>query len=139
MPMGLLEGVDTGYSAIAPTVLQPGMLVDGQIRPMLLPITSVNHKAPSGPAVIPTGWLAAVGIEYSVTMPVVLIRPILLPPVSVNHNAPSGPDVMFCGLLEAVRTGYSVMTAAVVILPILFPPSSANHKAPSGPAVMLYA
>ncbi len=37
------------------------------IFPMLWPENSVNHTAPSGPAVIPHGLLPAVGTEYSVT------------------------------------------------------------------------
>ena len=37
------------------------------IRPILWPFSSVNHSAPSGPAVIPAGWLIAVGTSNSVT------------------------------------------------------------------------
>ena len=35
---------------------------DAVIRPILLPPNSVNHSAPSAPAVMPKGWLLAVGI-----------------------------------------------------------------------------
>jgi hypothetical protein len=65
------------------------------IRPILPP--SVNHSAPSGPAVMPWGKLLAVGIINSVMTPAVVIRPILLPVFSVNHSAPSGPAVMPSG------------------------------------------
>ena len=35
--------------------------VVGLIIPILLPPSSVNQRLPSGPAVIPTGWLSARG------------------------------------------------------------------------------
>ena len=39
------------------------------IRPILwtLPLYSVNHSAPSGPAVIPVGWALALGTGNSLT------------------------------------------------------------------------
>src|SRR5438552_13161504 len=37
------------------------------MRPILLASFSVNHSAPSGPAVIPSGRLIGVGVRYSVT------------------------------------------------------------------------
>ena len=37
--------------------------------PMLLPRNSVNQRLPSGPAVMPTGWLSAVGIGNSRILP----------------------------------------------------------------------
>ena len=49
------------------------------IRPILLPLYSVNQRLPSGPAAIPYGRLPAVGTGNSVTTPAVVIRPILLP------------------------------------------------------------
>ena len=39
----------------------------------------MNHSAPSGPAVMPSGSLLAVGIGNSVITPAVVMRPILLP------------------------------------------------------------
>src|ERR1700733_8680559 len=48
--------VGTVYSVIAPPVV---------IRPILLPLYSVNHNAPSGPAVMPSGLLPLVGTGYS--------------------------------------------------------------------------
>src|SRR5436309_2401970 len=77
-----------GYSVICPA---------GVIRPMLFPLTSVNHRLPSGPAVIPRGALTAVGTGNSVIDPAVVIRPIWLPPISVNHRLPSGPAVIHHG------------------------------------------
>ena len=38
------------------------------ILPILLPALSVNHRLPSGPAVIPVGVEARVGMVYSVTV-----------------------------------------------------------------------
>ena len=48
------------------------------IRPILFALLSVNHRAPSGPVVMQQAPLFAVGMENSVTVPVVVIRPILL-------------------------------------------------------------
>jgi hypothetical protein len=67
--------------------------------PILLPLLSVNHSAPSGPAVMPYGPLLLVGIGNSVIVPAVVIRPILLLFNSVNHSAPSGPAVIIQGKL----------------------------------------
>ena len=49
------------------------------MRPILLPLNSVNQSAPSGPAVISNGSLFEVGTGYSVIVPEVVMRPILLP------------------------------------------------------------
>jgi hypothetical protein len=82
------------------------------VRPMLFPRYSVNHSAPSGPAVIPEGKLFAVGTGYSVITPAVVMRPILLAEEnSVNHTAPSGPAVIPQGALSKVGTLYSPMAA----------------------------
>src|SRR5450631_453950 len=112
------------------------------IRPILLPEpgteldpVSVNHSAPSGPAVMKKGKPLAVGRLNSVTTPAVVIRPILFPSYSANHSAPSGPAVIPSGT-PAVGVGNSVNTPAIVMRPILLVPSSANHSAPCGPAVM---
>src|SRR6185436_13422136 len=78
------------------------------IRPIRLPVCSVNHIAPSGPAAMPYGPLFDLGSGYSVTTPSVVIRPIRLPMRSVNHRAPSGPAARPVGWLLAVGTGYSV-------------------------------
>src|SRR6266567_3173634 len=123
-----------GSTAASRALVLAGVLT----RPILLLKFSVNHRAPSGPGVIPHGSLLAVGIGNSVMAPVVVMRPILLPPVpdSVNHRAPSGPDVMPKGSLPAVGRKNSVMVPAVVIRPILLPCTSVNHSAPSGPAAI---
>src|SRR5436309_135079 len=93
---------------------------DGSMTcPILLP--SVNHSAPSGPAVRPRGGPEAVGIVYSEIAPAVLIRPILWALISVNHSAPSGPAVMPPRPLDAVGTAYSVIVGPGVARPILLP------------------
>ena len=43
------------------SVIEPA----GVIRPILPEANSVNQTLPSGPAAIPTGWLAAVGTANS--------------------------------------------------------------------------
>jgi len=69
------------------------------IRPILLLgyVFSVNHSAPSGPAVMKFGLPLALGIGYSVMAPVVAIRPMLLPICSTNHSAPSEPTAIPAG------------------------------------------
>ena len=56
MPNGLLLAVGIVNSVTAPPAL---------IRPMLLPLCSVNQRARSGPAVMPKGLLFAVGMWNS--------------------------------------------------------------------------
>jgi hypothetical protein len=48
------------------------------IRPTLLPASSLNHIAPSGPGTIAIGRLFGVRIAYSVTAPAGVTRAILL-------------------------------------------------------------
>jgi hypothetical protein len=79
---------------------------------MLLPNPSVNQRLPSGPVVIPVGWLRAVGMGNSAMAWVVgLISLILLavPVSSVNQMLPSGPAVIWKGALLAVGIGNSLM------------------------------
>src|ERR1700757_175033 len=61
----------------------------GVIRPILLGLFSVTHRAPSesGPAAMPQGRLLPVGALNSVMAPAVVIRPILLRLLSVNQSA----------------------------------------------------
>src|SRR5262245_20559249 len=59
------------------------LFADAHIRPILLPVVSANHNAPSGPATMPMGLLPAVGIGNSVIAPPSVMRPILLPLCSV--------------------------------------------------------
>src|SRR5918992_522786 len=67
---------------------------------------SVNHRLPSGPAVIREAP-PVVG-PNSVMLPATSIRPILLTPNSPNQSAPSGPSVMPAGPAPAVRRGKDV-------------------------------
>ena len=59
--------VGIGNSVTTPAVV---------MRPILLVSLSVNQSAPSGPAAMPKGLLAAVGIGNSVKSPAVVMRPI---------------------------------------------------------------
>jgi hypothetical protein len=80
------------------------------MRPILSPLPcSVNQRAPSGPAAMPSGPLFAVEMGYSLMAPPVVMRPILLPKYSVNQRAPSGPAAMPWGPLLAVGVVYSVI------------------------------
>src|SRR5205809_613164 len=86
--------------------------------PISLSNCSSNHKFPSGPAVIDTVWLLALGIGNSVIEPDVLILPILFAICSANQRLPSGPAVIPMGMLDPVGIGNCVRPPAVVILPI---------------------
>src|SRR5215472_15467430 len=82
------------------------------MRPILPPEDSVNHRLPSGPAVMPKDALLVGGMGNSVRRPLVVMRPMVLPLNSVNHRLPSGPAVMPVGKLEIVGMGNSVMVPA---------------------------
>src|SRR5437763_1297824 len=75
-----------GNSVMAPPVV---------IRPILSPAASVNHKAPSGPALI-SGGVAGAGWERAKPAP----APAVLPPRSFSplirdhHRAPPPPPVL---------------------------------------------
>ncbi|HMG25313.1 MAG TPA: hypothetical protein VKH36_00720 [Acidimicrobiia bacterium] len=68
------------------------------IRPIRLPNSSVNHKAPSGPAVMYPGWLPAFGSSKRLALAPVSTRPMAFPNSvafeNVNQSAPSGPMVI---------------------------------------------
>src|SRR5262249_13998859 len=93
----------TGNSVTVPAVV---------ICPMLLLKTSVNHSAPSGPAAMERGWLAALVTLNSVIVPLVEIRPICPLTNSANQSAQSGPATMPIGRAPAVGTLNSVIACA---------------------------
>ncbi len=74
------------------------------MRPILSEFASVNHRAPSGPVVMPNGPASGVGSGNEVMLPVVVMRPIRWLRNSVNHRASSGPVVMIDGPLAAGST-----------------------------------
>ena len=87
------------------------------MRPIRLPSNSVNHRLPSGPAVIPSGALPSlIPSENSVTTPLGVMRPMRFParPArlnSVNQRLPSGPAVMPAGELPALMPARNSVTA----------------------------
>ncbi len=85
------------------------------MRPILLVAVSVNHRLPSGPAVMPTGPLLAVGVGNSVILPLVVMRPIRFVAFSVNHRLPSGPAVMPAGKLFFVLMWMCLPPLCVVV------------------------
>jgi hypothetical protein len=101
--------------------------------PILLPVRSVNQRAPSGPLTILWGLLPGVGTENSVIAPAVVMRPILS--LSANQRAPSVPAVIPSGELPDASEN-RVTTPAGVMRPTLSLSSSVNQRFPSGPAVM---
>lgn len=107
------------------------------MRPMLFPKDKMNHRLPSGPAVMPKGPLLTGAMWNSSKLPAVVIRPMLPTMDSANHRLPSGPVVIPSGRLLCVGIGNSVRLPLVVMLPILFPSRSVNQRLLSGPAVAL--
>src|SRR5262249_24655021 len=107
------------------------------MRPILPATTSANHRLPSGPTVMPSGPLAAVGTANSVTKPVGVMRPILPPHTSVNQRLPSGPTTMSTGLrgmlgaLPLRGSGNSVSRPVGVRRPIRLVEHQGNHAGPS--------
>src|SRR5690242_19007894 len=81
--------------------------------PILLPPISVNHSAPSGPAVMPPG-LPCHG--NSVMAPVGVILPIALPATSVNQAFPSAPNAIENGLAPDVGSGNSMVVALIPVV-----------------------
>src|SRR5437667_344270 len=79
----------------------------GVILP-ILPAPSANQRLPSGPAVMPNGWLELVGMAYSVMTPVGVILPILFPLLSVNQRLPSAPVARDRGNAPLLGTEYRV-------------------------------
>src|SRR5438105_143533 len=74
----------------------------GLIRPTLFVRYSVNHRLPSGPAVIGPSAVP-LGIAKSVTTPAVVILPTWSSDTKpfLYHRFPSGPAVIPTGLLAA--------------------------------------
>src|SRR5712691_6995549 len=111
----------------------------GVSRPIRLRACWVNHRFPSGPAVISPGWLAAVGIVNSVTVPAVVIVPIWFAAYSVNQRLVSapGPRVIWLGALLPVGIGNSAkMAPEVSTLPIWLALVSVNQRFPSEPGAI---
>src|SRR6266446_4144099 len=141
--IGTSNSMMTPLVVIRPMIKSVVVLCPGEGR-----FNSVNHNAPSGPAVIFQGSPNPES-GYSVIVPSVVIRPIALFEVSVNHSAPSGPAVMPPGEppKPARRTAGTVNSSrppSVAIRPTSpglppTPPNSGtvNHSAPSGPTVIL--
>src|SRR5687767_13507675 len=76
--------VGMGYSVTTPA---------GVIRPTRFRLLSVNHRLPSGPAVISYGRLPAAS-GYSVITPAGVMEAILPASASATQMLPSGPVVM---------------------------------------------
>ena len=126
IPSGWLFALGMLNSVIVPPVV---------MRPILFAKSSTNHMAPSGPAVMTSGWLPAAR-RNSVKVPAGVSRPTLSPFASVNHRLPSGPVAMPFGLLLGVGTGKDETAPAVVMRPIELAAEFVNQSASSGPAAM---
>ena len=117
------------------------MVPDIVILPMRLASLSVNHIAPSGPAVIREGNEPAAGSGKVVTTPAGVIRVMASIWGLAIQTFPSGPAAS--PLPNAAESsGNSVTSPDVVMRPIRSAtdsptgPCSLNQRAPSGPAAM---
>src|SRR6516162_2605091 len=116
-----------GYSVRSPSVV---------IRPILLPNSSVNHSAPSGPATIRLGD-APGAREYSVNAPPRVIRPTFEADRSTNHSAPSGPSARPSGVAAGVGTGnWVTWLVAGSSRAMALVPCSVMYRLPSGAATI---
>ena len=104
------------------------------IFPLLPEPTSANQSAPSGPLVMPIGWLPA-ATANSVITPAGVILPMKSATLSVNHRLPSGPLTIWFGR-SPPGTGNSVSVPPVLMRPIARRSISVNHKLPSGPVTI---
>lgn len=104
-------------------------------RPTRSVFISVNHIAPSGPAVIPYGPHSG-GSATEVAVPSVAIRPMRWSCRRLNQSAPSGPEVMTAGAQPGPRSKTLVPPGIRAIWPLW---TRVTHTAPSGPAVALPA
>src|SRR5207249_10292819 len=96
-------GGEVGLAGGGRAVIAPA----GVTRPILLPLSSVNQRLPSGPTVMARGPLRGAGLGSggnSVTTPAGVICAILLPKNSVNQRLPSRPAVMAKGPLSLMRS-----------------------------------
>jgi hypothetical protein len=76
-----------------------------RMRPILPASSSVNQTLPSGPTVMPSGLLLAVGIPNPlVKLPLGVMRPMAPALNSVNQGMPSSPVVMMLGSPQARGT-----------------------------------
>src|SRR5260370_41535911 len=96
MIWGPLPAVGIANSVTTPLVV---------MRPILLAPFSVNHRLPSGPAVMPAGLLVSVGVGNSVIAPAAVIRatrltPFETAPVSVIHRLATCPAGLSRGELS---------------------------------------
>ena len=102
------------------------------MRPTALPWLSVNHSAPSGPAVIIDGIPGARGTPS--ISPWVVMRPTRSEPIAVYQSARSGPATIPNGALPAANANVRCSPSGVM-RPIAWSPERVNQKAPS-PAAM---
>src|SRR5262245_9939994 len=99
---------------------------------------AVNHRLPSGPAVIATGWENWSGRANSVTWPAGVIRPTTPPrKLPTNQRLPSGPAVIAPAGFPVV--GNSVTWPEGEMRPTSDWAGSVNQTLPSGPRVMAVA
>src|ERR1700682_4000689 len=101
MPAG-----SAGRSGMSISLIDPEVVT----RP-IRPGSSVNHNAPSGPAVIPRAKLPTLRKGNSASTPEGEIRPTRSPCSSTNHAFPSGPAVIPAGELRGA-SGNSLIVCA---------------------------
>ena len=120
------RGLATGNWKV---VMMPAVVM----RPIWSPLARVNHRAPSGPAVMP---MAPPPPPNSVMPPSVVMRPIFPLTVSVNHTAPSGPAVMPRGKFTTVLRPNSISDA---LMAASLPANGSMRRIASNLSVVKYS
>jgi hypothetical protein len=123
--------IEDDTQPLRPTTLSDSRGAGRAVILPMLPLSWVNHIAPSGPGVMPNGLLPG-GRGYSLVVPLVVI---LSAQYSLNHRAPSRPPAICSRPLLGLRTANSLRTPAGVIRPI-HPSASVNQRAASDPTAI---
>src|SRR5260370_17344943 len=105
----------------------------GVMRPILLPVVSVNQRLPSGPSAMSNGVRPLPGSAKSVLWPAIVLLAIFSATGSVYHMLPSGP-LMMPPVSAPPGAPYSENAPEGIAFPI--PCCFVYQTLPSGPELM---
>ena len=127
---------DVGVTAVASPTPTTGAAIDGVTRPIWSRLCSVNHRLPSGPAVMSRGSLSRLTPVLTIAIaPAGVIRPIESSALSVNPRLPSGPAVIPNGDMFAGSVNVPV-SAPAVLKRRIGPWYWVTQRLPSAPAAI---
>src|SRR5206468_10185087 len=105
----------------------------GVTRPMRSTVFMLNHRLPSGAAIMSRGSDLAVSLNSSILPVFGASRPTRSAWLSVNHTFPPPSNAIPYGAAPGVGTGNSVISPLGVMRATLSAAISANQTLPSGP------